>query len=136
MKRLGISLKVFMVIILNDVMDTVAQILMKKGLTDVSAGPVSFDNILQFIALGASSVLVWAGVIIYVFNFLMWIIILFKVDLSIAMPIGSFGYILTPLAAMIFLHESVGPLRWIGIALIILGIHFVAKSEHSPRGVT
>ena len=134
MKNLGISLKIFMLIVLNDVMDTIAQIAIKKGLMDTGSGPVNFDNILQFISLSASSWLVWVGALIYAFNFLIWITILFKVDLSIAMPIGSFGYILTPLAAMIFLHESVGPVRWIGIALIILGIHFVAKSERTPRG--
>ncbi|MDD5073272.1 MAG: EamA family transporter [Candidatus Omnitrophica bacterium] len=105
-----LNLKIFLLIISNDVVDTIAQLVMKKGLND-------------------SSLLVWAGILIYVLNFFIWIVILYKVDLSIAMPVGSSSYILVPLAAIFFLHEHVDLIRWIGIACIVLGVYFVSQSK-------
>jgi undecaprenyl phosphate-alpha-L-ara4N flippase subunit ArnE len=66
-------------------------------------------------------------------NFFIWIVILYKTDLSIAMPVGSFSYIFVPVAAIIFLHERVSLLRWAGIAFIILGIHFVSQSRSGAK---
>jgi drug/metabolite transporter (DMT)-like permease len=55
--------------------------------------------------------------------------ILYKVDLSIAMPVGSTSYIFVPITAALFLHERVDMLRWAGIMMIVLGIHFVSQSK-------
>ena len=109
-----LTLKIFLMIILSDVVDTAAQLIMKKGLT-------------------GSPLLVGIGVLIYVLNFFIWIVILYKVDLSIALPVGSISYVLVPIAAILFLHERVDPLRWAGICCIVLGIFFVAQSK-KPAG--
>jgi len=119
MKIGHLPLKIFALIILNDLGDTVAQALMKKGL----------------LLAGASSVVLWLGILIYALNFFVWIIVLYKVDLSIAMPVGSFCYIFVPITAILFFHERVDPLRWLGIICIVLGIHFVSHSTPpAPSG--
>ena len=134
MHKNHLTFKIILLIILNDLGDTLAQFLMKKGLITTGIEHVNFGNILDFTAQNAASPLVWAGIMVYTLNFLVWIIILFRVDLSIAMPIGSTSYIFVPLIAMIFLGEHVNLLRWIGIGAIILGINFVARSEHVVKG--
>jgi drug/metabolite transporter (DMT)-like permease len=72
---------------------------------------------------------VWTGVILYTLNFVVWIIVLYKVDLSIALPVGSACYIFVPLAAVFFLHETITPVRWLGILCIVLGVFFVSQSR-------
>jgi len=129
MKKSHLTLKIFALIVLNDIWDTVAQLIMKKGLINTGISSVTFGNILEFASRNASSLMVWTGLLIYVLNFFLWMVILYKVDLSIAMPVGSTSYIFVPLAAVIFLHEHVGLLRWIGILCIVLGIHFVSQSK-------
>ena len=57
--------------------------------------------------------------------------ILSKIDLSVALPLASVGYILIPVAAILFLHEHLSPTRWIGLGLIVLGIYFVSKTKSS-----
>lgn len=109
-----LTLKIFLLIILSDFVDTAAQLIMKKG-------------------LAGSPLLTGIGVLVYVLNFFIWIVILYKVDLSIAMPVGSFSYILVPIAAIIFLNERVDLLRWAGICCIVLGIYFVTQSK-KPAG--
>ncbi len=102
---------------------------MKKGLIHTGISSVNFANLVEFAIKNASSLTVWLGISIYALNFFVWIFILYKVDLSIAMPAGSTSYIFVPIAAVFFLHEHVGLLRWIGILCIVLGIHFVCQSK-------
>ncbi len=129
MKRNHLTLKIFCLIVLNDLIDTLAQVLMKKGLVQTGIDSVNLGNIVQFAVKNASSPFLWLGIFVFALNFFVWIVILYKVDLSIAMPVGSFCYIFVPLCAMLFLHESISLIRWIGIICIILGIHFVAQSK-------
>lgn len=129
MKSSGLTLKIFLLIVLNDVGDTIAQLLMKKGLVRIGIDNINFGNIAEFSARNMASPLVWLGIFVFVLNFFVWIVILSRVDLSIAMPVGSTSYIFVPIAAMIFLHEHVSVLRWAGIILIAMGIHFVSQSR-------
>ena len=128
MTKKALTLKVFLAIVMNDISDSLAQLLMKKGLSNTGVDFLHFQNIGDFFSRNASSPLLWLGILIYASNFFIWMIILLKVDLSIALPVGSSSYALIPLLAMIFLKESVPPLRWLGILLIIAGVHFVSKS--------
>lgn len=134
MRSSGLTLKIFLLIVLNDVGDTIAQLLMKKGLIQTGIDSVNFGNIAEFAVRNASSPLVWLGIFVFVLNFFIWIVILSRVDLSIAMPVGSTSYIFVPIVAMIFLHEHVSVLRWAGILLIALGIHFVSQSRKPEEG--
>jgi len=129
MKQNHLTLKIFFLIVLNDIVDTIAQVFMKKGLILTGINSVTFSNIAEFVAKSAASFFLWLGIIFYALNFLVWIIILYKVDLSIAMPVGSSSYILVPIVAIIFLHEYVSSLQWLGVLCIVAGIHFVSQSK-------
>jgi drug/metabolite transporter (DMT)-like permease len=133
MKKSGLTLKIFALIVLNDLGDTLAQIIMKKGLVATGISSVTFSNIAEFAARNASSAFVWLGTLVYLFNFFIWIVVLYKVDLSIAMPVGSSAFIFVPLAAVIFLNEQVSVIRWVGIVCIVLGIHCVSRSKSAVK---
>jgi len=134
MNKSHLTLKMFALIILNDIGDTLAQFFMKKGLIHTGIVSVTPGNIIEFAARNASSLLVWLGVAVYLINFFIWIVILYRVDLSIAMPVGSTCYIFVPVVAALFLHERVDILRWAGTVMIILGIHFVSQSRKPREG--
>jgi uncharacterized membrane protein len=61
--------------------------------------------------------------------FIIWSSILSKIDLSMAVPIASFSYILVALVSILFLHETITLLRWMGIFLILTGVIFVSVSS-------
>jgi len=117
MKKGHITLKIFILIILNDLFDGIAQLFIKKGL------------ILTGIEKAAQSPFVWAGILVGLFSMFLWFVILHRVDLSVALPVGSTIYIFVPLMSAIFLKEDVTAMRWAGILLIIFGIHLVMKSK-------
>ena len=114
-----LPLKIFLFIVINDLLDTAAQLLMKTGIHHL------FD------LTNHDFFLFWMGVAIYLFNFFLWMKILSKIDLSVALPLASSSYILIPVAAIFFLHEFVSPLRWLGLVFIVLGIYFVSQSKPS-----
>lgn len=128
MKYKHLTLKIFTLIIINDLAEAVAQLLMKKGAIKSGISTITFSNFFEFAARNASSWMVWLGVTISILNFFVWIIILYRADLSIASPLGSTLYVFVPLLAIFFLNEHVGVLRWLGIIIIIAGINLVAKS--------
>jgi drug/metabolite transporter (DMT)-like permease len=115
--------KIILLIVANDLLDTCAQLLMKKGVHHL------------FNIANHDCLLFWAGVAIYLFNFFLWMTILSKVDLSVALPLASSSYILIPIAAIFFLHEVVKPMRWLGLAFIIIGIYFISKSRSAMINV-
>lgn len=53
---------------------------------------------------------------------LLWLYILRHFEFSAAYPMTSISYIFGMLAAILIFHEAVTPLRWIGVALIMLGV--------------
>jgi drug/metabolite transporter (DMT)-like permease len=128
MSQKGPTLKIFCLILGDNFANSTAQLLMKKGLHHPVADFFSFHALFNFILGNIASPMLWLGISIYAFSFFIWIVILSNVDLSVAMPMASTDYLLVPLLAIIFLHETVSPLRWIGIVTIVLGIYFVSKS--------
>jgi drug/metabolite transporter (DMT)-like permease len=52
-----------------------------------------------------------------------------KRDVSFVWPLTSLGFIFTTLAAGLFLHEKVSPVRWAGVILIALGAGLTSYSE-------
>jgi len=102
---------------------------MKKGLAQIGISAVSFRNIVEFGLCTLSSWLIWSGILIYLASFILWLVIIYQIDLSIALPLGSAVYAFIPILAIIFLNEHVSPLRWLGICLVIMGIYFTAQSS-------
>ena len=130
----SLTLKIFALIVMNDLVDSIVQVLFKKGLIHTGITNVNFGNLVEFILRNVSSPLVLLGIFIGLSNYFLWFVILSRVDLSVAMPLGSIIYIFIPFMAILFLHERVSPLRWLAIILIIAGIYLVAKSKELPKG--
>jgi multidrug transporter EmrE-like cation transporter len=50
------------------------------------------------------------------------------VEVSVAYPLLSLGYVLNALAAWYLFGEAVTPMRLMGVAVIVLGVAMVARS--------
>lgn len=76
---------------------------------------------------GLESPWVWCGIVFVILSFLSWLYVLKHIPLSIAFPLSNVVHIFVPLASWIFLGELITPLRWCGIALVLIGVLVVAK---------
>lgn len=128
MRKNHLTLNIFILIVMTDVMESVAQLFLKKGLNAVGMASLGFANVVEFFVKSSSTPFIWLGLAVHAANFFLWITVLSRIDLSVAFPVGSTSYIFVPILAMLFLGETINPVRWLGIILIIAGIHFVSQS--------
>ncbi len=67
------------------------------------------------------------GLILYAISAVFWLAALSRVELSVAYPMLSIGYVLVFFLAGFLLGESMSIVKFGGIALIIAGIFMVTK---------
>lgn len=65
---------------------------------------------------------------LYAVSIGLWMAVLGKVEVSLAYPLLSIGYIITAFIGYFFLHENVNMIRIIGLATICLGIIIISRS--------
>lgn len=82
----------------------------------------------SLIALIFGSPLVLTGLTLYGLGALAWIAVLSRLNLSYAYPFLALNFILIALVSRLVLGEMIPTMRWIGLALICVGIVFVARS--------
>lgn len=67
-----------------------------------------------------------AGIFCYGFSFVLWLFIVSKMQLSVAMPL-SVGLVnlLVLLGSSIVLKENINVCQWIGVVIIVIGLGFI-----------
>ena len=100
---------------------TAAELLMKTG----AASQNGAIGILGIAALASPAT--WIGIILYCLSFASWVYVLRRVPLGIAYGMINIVHVLIPIGCRIFLHEAITPQRWLGIALVLVGLLFVIK---------
>ena len=71
---------------------------------------------------------VLTGIVCYVVGTLSWMLVLSRMDLSVAYPLGGMAHIGVVLVSWLFLGETVRPQRWMGVLFIVIGLLLVANS--------
>jgi multidrug transporter EmrE-like cation transporter len=116
-------------LILTGVMlNAAAQLLLKAGaraIADVSFSLANAGTLVERIALNPP---ILGGLACYVVSVVFWILALSRVDVSVAYPMLSIGYVVNALAAWLLFSEAVTPTRAAGIGIIILGVWLVGRS--------
>jgi drug/metabolite transporter (DMT)-like permease len=76
------------------------------------------------------------GICLLILFFCSYLTALSWADLTYVLPATALSYVLMALLARVFLHENVTLLRWLGVALITMGVGFVATGPSStvPAG--
>lgn len=80
-------------------------------------------------AMGRPQVLL--GLAAYAFSSLLWLVVLSRMDLSAVYPLGSASYAIVVVASWV-MGEHVGPLRWLGVVLIVAGVVLVSAGPARP----
>lgn len=109
-----------------------AQLLLKAGVNSVTAAIGTFDySLANLWPVGVRLATQWpiiGGLACYVVSVVVWILGLSRVDVSVAYPLLSLGYVLNAAAAWWLFGEAVTPMRVVGIAIIIVGVVVLTRS--------
>jgi multidrug transporter EmrE-like cation transporter len=118
----------FSLILLGVLLNAVAQLLLKAGTNAVGHFDFSLENVLPFGLKFALEPHIAGGLTCYVVSVVVWIMALSRVEVSIAYPMLSLGYVLNAAAAWYFFGEAVSVMRLTGMGIIIIGVYIVARS--------
>jgi multidrug transporter EmrE-like cation transporter len=118
----------FLLVLLGVLLNAIAQLLLKAGTNAVGSFEFSAANALPVGFKLGTEPHILGGIACYVVSVVVWIMALSRVEVSVAYPMLSIGYVLNALAAWYWLGEAVTPLRLVGIGIIIVGVYVVARS--------
>ncbi|KND61592.1 Permease of the drug/metabolite transporter (DMT) superfamily [Candidatus Burkholderia verschuerenii] len=117
----------FICIIIGVLLNAVAQLLLKAGVNTVGHFDITPANIVPVGFKIATQWPIIGGLTCYVFSVVVWIVGLSRVDVSIAYPMLSLGYVVNAFAAWYLFGEVLSMQRLIGIGIILVGVAVLAR---------
>ena len=122
------TLSAFLLIITGVLLNAVAQLALKASVNDMGAISVSLNTAIPVFTRLAAEPWLWVGLTCYGISVIVWILALSRVDVTIAYPMLSIGYVVNALAAWALLGEALNGQRVLGIGVIIIGVIVLTRS--------
>ena len=126
-----LRIKTLVMVLAMVVCANTGDLLLKRGMTNIGAVEFSGSGLAHAFRLTVSNPVIWLGILFLLGFMTCYMTVLSWADYSYVMPAGAFGYALLTFLAVIFLHESVSPRRWVGVILICIGVLLVGQTK--PR---
>lgn len=129
--------KLLMILLVGLVFEATGVVLLKKGIDAI--GPVQQVNvpeILRVVKAGLTSPMIIGGVFFEALFFGCLLTLMARSDISFLWPLTALSFVMTTLAALFFLHESVSTVRWAGVVFIMIGAGLISYSEHVKKPTT
>ncbi len=130
----GLQVKTYILLLIMVTFGPLGDVFLGKGMKGVGAvkawGP---SDIVHFFARAFTSGTVWLGIALLFAFFIAYTLVLSWADFSFVQPASSFAYAIVALLGHFLLGEVVSTTRWIGIAIICLGVLIVG---HTPPRTT
>jgi multidrug transporter EmrE-like cation transporter len=117
----------FGLILTGVLLNAAAQLLLKAGTNAVGHFEFTAANIVPVGTRLALEPHILGGLACYVVSVVVWILGLSRVEVSIAYPMLSIGYIVNALAAWVLFGESLTAQKLVGIGFIIVGVFLVSR---------
>jgi len=118
------NFKAIPLILIGVLLNALAQICLKKGLQAVGGLHMESGSLIRVML----QPWVLAGLLCYAVSVVVWLGALSLVDVNYAYPFLALGFIANALMARAFLAEVIPPMRWVALAIIVVGVGLQAWS--------
>jgi multidrug transporter EmrE-like cation transporter len=118
----------FALVLTGVLLNAIAQLLLKAGAGSLADVELRASNAATIAGRLIFNVPIIAGLGCYVLSVVVWILALARVEVSVAYPMLSLGYVVNALAAWWLFNESLSGARIAGIGVILVGVWLVARS--------
>jgi len=128
----GLHLKTVVLIVIMVSVAPLGDVFLGKGMKQI--GPFTGwapGDLFHFFFQAFTSPTIWIGIGLLLAFFIAYLLVLSWADYSYVLPASSISTLVVALLARFVLHETVRPLRWVGVALICLGVFVVGNTQ--PR---
>jgi uncharacterized membrane protein len=128
---LRLRIKTFVMILVMVACANAGDLMLKRGMTKIGAVSLSVSGLQHAFLLTVTSGTIWIAILFLIGFTVSYMMLMSWADYSYVMPAGAFGYALLTLLAVVVLHETVSPRRWLGVLLICFGVLLVGLTK--PR---
>lgn len=127
--------KLLLILLIGLVFEAVGVVLLKKGITQVGeVKQVGAAEVVRVVKAGVTNPSILLGVFFEALFFVCLLVLMAESDISFLWPLTALSFVMTTLAALIFLGERVSSIRWAGVVFIMIGAALISYSEHAkPR---
>jgi len=109
-------------------------VLLKKGIMQIGdVQSYTASEILRVVKSGLTSQTIWLGIFFEAIFFIGLLVLMAESDVSFLWPLTGLSFVFATFSAMWFLNEHVSPVRWVGVAFIVIGAGFISYSEHAKE---
>jgi len=118
----------FALVLSGVLLNAAAQLLLKAGTNAIGQFEFTATNAVPIGLKVAAQPFILGGLGCYVISVVVWILALSRVEVSVAYPMLSIGYVVNAVAAYFLFGEAVTVQRLVGIGIIVVGVYVVARS--------
>ena len=111
-------------VFLTAVLGTAAEVFQKMGATATADMPAAYP---WLGITGLASIWTWACIVLTITALLTWTQTIRFMPLGVAFTLSNMVHVLVPLSSHFLLNEAIDLRRWLGIALVVMGLVVVAK---------
>jgi len=99
-----------------------AQVLLKMGMSAPVLQQAFGKGLFAVYGAALSSPLIWGGMFCFGASAGLWLLVLGKLDVSLAYPLTSLGIAITTLTGIVLLGEALSLYKALGVVLILTGV--------------
>ncbi len=126
--------KLLLILVIGLIFEAAGVVFLKKGVTAVGEmKQVTAAEVWRVAKAGVTNSNVLLGVFFEALFFICLLILMRQSDISFLWPLTALSFVMTTLAALIFLGERVSGVRWAGVAFIMIGAALISYSEHQKE---
>jgi multidrug transporter EmrE-like cation transporter len=119
---------IFFLILFGVLLNAGAQLLLKAGMTQIGHFEFSAANVIPIGLKVIVNFPIMLGLCAYAVSVGVWLLVLSRVQVSLAYPMLSIGYVVNAVAAYYLFGEPLSVMRVTGIFIIIAGVYMVSQS--------
>ena len=124
-------LKTYIMILIMVTVTPLGDVFLRQGMARIGAMPSwAPADVFHFFFRAFTSPLIWLGIALQLTFFVAYLLVLSWADYSFVQPVSSaISYPFIVLFAQFMVHESVKPIRWLGVLVICLGVFLVGRTQ-------
>ena len=109
-------------------LNALAQVFLRKAMLALDISHTIRDTSWVELAWNVVNPFFLLGMLCYAVSIVIWLLVLSKLEVSLAYPFLSIGYVITAIIGYFFMGEAVTLLRVAGIGMICLGLVVLSQT--------
>lgn len=108
-------------------LNTFAQMLLKAGTNSLQILFLPEKGIFYSIFRAMFNPFITGGLVLYVLSFGVWVVVLSKLEVGVAYPLLSLGYLVGLILAWLFFGELLTFNKLVGVLFLMVGTYFITR---------